>query len=131
MSALEEFKKARKTYEEIVASKGKDVVKELVLPYLAAQPKVKAVRWRQYTPWFNDGDTCEFSVREPVAILEETDDEPEYGEPEYEEIYEDDNWCSVSGEIQGLGDMLKDAFGDHVEVTVTRTGVEVEECNHD
>lgn len=26
---------------------------------------IKAVYWAQYTPYFNDGDTCEFGVREP------------------------------------------------------------------
>jgi len=33
-------------------------------------PRVKAVVWDQYTPYFNDGDACIFSVREPRIIFE-------------------------------------------------------------
>jgi len=29
----------------------------------ATAPNLKSVSWRQYTPYFNDGDTCEFSAR--------------------------------------------------------------------
>jgi hypothetical protein len=36
---------------------------------------VKAVRWEQYTPYFNDGDVCEFGVNEPeVGFLDVTGD---------------------------------------------------------
>jgi hypothetical protein len=27
----------------------------------AADPRIAAINWRQYTPYFNDGDPCEFS----------------------------------------------------------------------
>lgn len=42
-------------------------ISELVaaLDALLAYPEVEAVRWEQYTPYFNDGDVCEFGVREP------------------------------------------------------------------
>lgn len=37
-------------------------------PYFQAafDSGVKAIKWRQYTPYFNDGEPCEFSVREAV-----------------------------------------------------------------
>lgn len=28
----------------------------------AADPNISAINWRQYTPYFNDGDPCEFSA---------------------------------------------------------------------
>ncbi|MBM4707887.1 hypothetical protein GS982_01575 [Rhodococcus hoagii] len=34
------------------------------LDALFAFPEVEAVRWEQYTPYFNDGDACEFGIRE-------------------------------------------------------------------
>lgn len=47
-------------------------------------PGVRGLVWEQYTPYFNDGEPCEFSVREVRALLEddngEHDDELEYGE---------------------------------------------------
>ncbi|MFC4114140.1 hypothetical protein [Nonomuraea zeae] len=41
-----------------------DSFAELLRP-LIDSPRVEAVRWEQYTPYFNDGDVCEFSVGSP------------------------------------------------------------------
>jgi hypothetical protein len=42
---------------------------------------VEQIFWTQYTPWFNDGETCEFSVGEPhlVLVADENEDKYEYG----------------------------------------------------
>ena len=34
---------------------------------LAAAPEIAALRWRQYTPYFNDGEPCTFSVNDLYA----------------------------------------------------------------
>lgn len=53
-----------------------------------AVPGIEAVRWQQYTPSFNDGEACEFGVRNTQVkivgdkIDEETDDD-DYEESEY------------------------------------------------
>jgi len=36
-----------------------------LLDAVLALPGVDAVQWEQYTPYFNDGDVCVFSVHEP------------------------------------------------------------------
>ncbi len=36
---------------------------------IAAYPEVVKVEWCQYTPNFNDGDTCRFSVHDPIFIM--------------------------------------------------------------
>jgi len=36
---------------------------------------VHAITWQQFTPYFNDGETCEFSVNEPYALYKPFDDE--------------------------------------------------------
>lgn len=49
---------------EIVAlakSSGDDIIKELFAPLW--ETGVLAASWEQYTPYFNDGDACEFHVR--------------------------------------------------------------------
>ncbi|UDL15848.1 hypothetical protein QEH42_gp057 [Microbacterium phage Pumpernickel] len=40
-----------------------------------ALPGVAGVIWEQYTPYFNDGEPCEFSVNEPRIVFE--DDVPD------------------------------------------------------
>jgi hypothetical protein len=53
------------------------------LDELLAIPGVEAVRWQQYTPYFNDGEACEFGVGEPLVKLagdDENEDGWEYSE---------------------------------------------------
>ena len=47
---------------KLIESVRADLQKEFAT--LSEQIGVKAVAWTQYTPWFNDGDACEFGVCE-------------------------------------------------------------------
>jgi hypothetical protein len=49
-------------------------------------PTIVEFGWRQYTPYFNDGDTCEFKVR---GTWVRTTAEPEGAVDEYGDEYED------------------------------------------
>ena len=54
----EEIKKLKK---EMVEASNK-IFTELTKEIFVEHPKVKSFGWTQYTPYFNDGDTCYFSV---------------------------------------------------------------------
>ena len=41
---------------------------------------VEQIFWHQYTPWFNDGETCEFSTGEPLVVLYSDTTEEKYDE---------------------------------------------------
>lgn len=45
---------------------------------------IEAISWKQYTPYFNDGDSCEFSVQEAFAffhpLLDSEDEDNTYDE---------------------------------------------------
>ena len=115
-------------------------------------PGVTALRWRQYTPYFNDGEPCEFSVNEAYVRftpLEEEDDEErgDYGDgfvSEWEMRYNRSDYSEFSDEfLNELKEALKKweelnseevcrrNFGDHSTVTATLKGFEVEEYDHD
>lgn len=141
-------------------------------------PEITAIRWVQYTPYFNDGETCEFSVHEPVVTNLEGDDLADvthYGEydGEREDVYAEygsaprdaeffcvtnvtgthyrtnaprapaifddrpvkdmDKLTSLLAQLQSgaLEDLMKDTFGDHVVVTATRDGFDIDEHDHD
>jgi hypothetical protein len=47
-----------------------------LLDELLAEPTVEAVRWRQYTPFFNDGEACIFSIRSFQVKLVSGDAQP-------------------------------------------------------
>lgn len=118
-----------------------DCVKELFVSH----PDLERFSWVQYTPYFNDGDECVFSVRSDVIDVTLNVIDPSDGRPT-ERI---DVWSrapeetkatpryqvaeTVSGILNTIGDeMLRSMFGDHVEVVVHRDGtVEQKTCNHE
>lgn len=135
--------------------------------------------WTQYTPYFNDGDPCEFGMGELSLIaiedLEDLRAETEYDlDDQYERqcAFADNDWnyggspsfstyrgkvskmvgwpeapnadfdqryadayeaCRAVYNICGSDGqkIAKDIFGDHVTVTFTSEGVDVEEYEHE
>lgn len=121
------------------------------LDELLAHPGVISFKWTQYTPYWNDGEECEFSVLTDwnAGVKLEFGDE-EGGEMEdgfytwYDLRHTSElNGVSVS-ELQpklasvssavGNGShyvWLKETFGDHASVIATKDGFEVEFYDHD
>lgn len=146
-------------------------------------PKLEAFSWAQYSPYFNDGDACEFgvhglcglvydgvtfdgyelSVRESVYVKVGTKQVPSYGgRTREEDVYESQklpapilysdgdedveipDGFDMPGAIAAFRaielvhsflcaneEIAEAAFGNHVEVTVSRSGVETSEYSHD
>lgn len=62
--ALKEIKAAKEQYERLVTEKGTRAVKQEILSIFDEFPHVKKIAWKQYTPYFNDGDPCVFAIHE-------------------------------------------------------------------
>lgn len=146
-SALEKIATAKAEAKELA----KDAFAEMTAALFGGYPLLESFSWKQYTPYFNDGDPCTFSARvedqECIAIN---------GEDGYE-ISEDCDYKEVNGKWERRGfdeselhplykaqkaacellcqvshEQLEEMFGDHAKITVHRNGtVEVEECSHD
>jgi len=116
-------------------------------------PGVHAVRWRQATPYFNDGDPCEFRIQELGVRFSPLDNE-EDERGDYEDGFVDRyslSYLRKSGELTELSDSHFEAlekavqvweslyadevarrnFGDHATVTATLEGFDVEFYDHD
>ena len=50
-----------------------------LLKAVLESPLIYAIRWHQYTPYFNDGDACVFSVNEPYFRFSPLDVDLEEG----------------------------------------------------
>jgi hypothetical protein len=61
---FEELKEMKAQYDARLKRDGEAAVKEAFKELFDAYPEIRSVVWTQYTPYFNDGDTCEFSVHE-------------------------------------------------------------------
>ncbi len=116
--------------KKIVQAEGQKAISEAFRQLFEAHPRLESVTWAQYTPYFNDGDACTFSlhgIREAVFDGKE-DEDPCWGDDEHgikEPLRE------LEKALEGLGDSMELIFGDHVQVKATRGGFEIEEYEHD
>ena len=146
---LDEQRELQKKFQATAQALFKETTKE----FFEKNPNVTAIVWTQYTPYFNDGDTCEFGVHEPSFTNAPDPENVKWGEYDGDEetaadggeivVYEgwgsfpdifDKASCdSFSRMIQSgeMEDVMKAMFGDHVQVVATREGFEVKDYDHD
>lgn len=144
---IEDYSEAKKQFTTAAQGAFKEYVKE----FFDANPEIKVIKWTQYTPYFNDGDECVFSVHDVVfsnaadadnvshwGDLKDDENKDEFafqgtwGVPKELEhkkhIFDDINGTICSSD---MNDIMRGMFGDHVVVTCTREGIAVDECEHD
>ena len=139
--------------------------KETMKEFFDKNPGISALKWSQYTPYFNDGNACEFNVNDVYftnASPEELDNVNHHGvyEGEDETVWvvrsvkytlsskyhaEDaakiraaggvdvDSCQLIDKMIQSseMEDIMEEMFGDHVVITATRDGFDVNDYEHD
>lgn len=128
---------------------------EELLPLLdavLASEIVDAVRWTQFTPYFNDGEACVFGVQQVEVKLAGndtagyyedgfigTDEMVEYRpsgagysrnvKPQYQDVYQ--AVIALDDQLDHFEDFLHSSFGDHAQVVATRDGFHVADFDHD
>jgi hypothetical protein len=136
--------KKKAALEAELAEHGKDALNDEFKVFFKAHPECVGLRWSQYTPYFNDGEECIFRVNEFYLKMTNTpEDEGDDGDG-YEDTFaygdnkarkESEPFKSAAKAVRQLEridkDVFKIAFGDHVQVTATRDGFEVEEYEHE
>jgi hypothetical protein len=86
-------------------------------------PSLERISWQQYTPYFNDGEECVFRSYHKYADVEGealTDKERDEVEEELKTFMS-----------QFDDELLKNLFGDHVQLIVSKEGITVEEYEHE
>lgn len=120
-------------------------------------PRLTSFSWNQYTPYFNDGDTCYFSANTDYIYVngEDASDSDWLHEKNviswgtynrekrvYEGRVEVDNpnydkeLSESTEKVKKFlalfdDDFYQKQFGDHVRVTVTANGIETEDYDHE
>lgn len=150
-SLMEQMRAARQRMKD----EGKSALKEAFREFFDDCPEVAAINWTQYTPYWNDGEPCYFSVQDfclvltreaRTALLDE-----EYSEAQQEDAesdhYDGDHYelnKTSGGRAKQISaqflkfcklvrdqDLLENTFGDHVKVHATPKGFDVTEYSHD
>ncbi|UIF90929.1 hypothetical protein [Cupriavidus sp. UYPR2.512] len=147
-NVVEQFKAVAARNNEQIAKLREEsaaLIKPLLQDFIKQNPEVKQIKWAQYTPYFNDGDTCTFGLHS-FGFYFEGDDLSEsryefelstwqgYDKFEKREACSRETWdncVALEKQLNSVGSELESIFGDHVEVVVTPDGVEVEEYDHD
>jgi hypothetical protein len=154
--------KELKKEEKALGAKKREVVSELLTSLkniIRSCEMVDSVRWNQYTPYFNDGEPCYFSVSNleykfsdkfSVGAIDKegSDVEDEYVYEwhlkeffnknkdilNYEALDQAQKACDEMGNIHShlmsLEDALREEFGDHSQITLSKTGVEINHYEH-
>lgn len=145
--AKAEINKIKSELSEKIKTNFHGVAKELFDAY----PELDSFGWRQYTPYFNDGEPCEFRSMHDYPTINGNDEN--YGESEQPEgvldivqlgsktiwnrsqgSIENPNYNPYYAEIvktvkeflnQFDDDDMKDLFGNHVSIHITANGVDV------
>ena len=128
LQKFEEFKQLR---EKLV----NDVRVEfpaLIMPLMNMSDRIQSISWTQYTPYFADGDPCEFSTN-----YDYLDINGKYSST----LFRDEAWSeadkSVVKSLQEAmrvipDEIYKDVFGDHAQITVSKDGtITVESYEHE
>lgn len=80
---------------------------ESIIRGMSQLPKIVKVQWQQYTPYFNDGDNCEFDICEPYFYDEDDNEIYDGVEEAFDDFYS----------LYGKHDIVLKVFGDHREIT--------------
>ena len=142
--AMDKRDEAQKVINSIVDD-NKGIEKQILLEYskdlFEKYPDLVQFSWRQYAPYFNDGDACTFSVGYDYIKVNchefgdfdyNESKSNEEGKPLTEEAWEEVTEA-VSDLLQRFGEEdLKSWFGDNNEITVRKDKVVVDDYDdHD
>jgi hypothetical protein len=150
--SIEKLKKLRAKREELskqIRESAKTLFKKASATLFEEHPVLIQFAWTQYTPYFNDGDTCTFSSNAEDAGIWFVGEEKDLDDSPYDHEFatrrwdgkksvavpESNNSRAAVAVKEFLGNFDDDdylgMFGDHTKVVVTKTGVETEEYEHE
>lgn len=140
MTTLADLQTIVEDTQRQLREQGSEAFKEFFRQVFMEHPELEDIRWRQYTPYFNDGDACVFGVYDPYFKIRNF-----VPAEEYYCDYEDDRYLSyyLKEQFPWVEDVAKtilsDAFeqiallilGDHSTITVTPNEIQITEYEHD
>lgn len=120
---IEHYRTEIKRLQTEMAVKAKEIFTRDTAVLFEKYPDLQTFGWRQYTPYFNDGDPCYFraSIDEYSVLINgvnlDGDDEGVMTDEDRVVAKEVSNFLYTIG-----NENLEEIFGDHVVVTVKRNG---------
>lgn len=130
-----DLRKKLKKLEEECQTIGLDFFKEESKDLFEQNPDLYSFSWTQYTPYFNDGDACEFSAHTEYPDVNGMDEWGDGNDEEGTHLSEKRRKTLCKQVVEFLSqfdeDDLRKWFDDHVMIYVTREGVTVNSYDHE
>lgn len=139
----------RDLFKDVLAEKVKHIFNNY--PHL-----IECIKWTQYTPYWNDGSPCTFSVHDPDIFLKSTEEALQFfklADIEFETNDDGDKYiegysighkarnnksCTFLQDldqfknfIQTFDDESESLFGDHQKILCTANDIQSEDYEHD
>jgi len=103
--------------QEKFSKQGRTLIGQAAKDILDAYPQVHGFQWRQYTPYFNDGDPCYFRVGDLHALIEDPEAVKEWAA---RKAAHDDKQVTA----QGLSEEQREKLGVRLEEWVEPDPIE-------
>lgn len=134
---LEEFRQLKAAYDKKLKKEGAEIVQQIIAQFFEQNPQFTGLRWKQYTPYFNDGEACNFYVHAINCRLMPADEIECFDPDEDEDTSVNGRWSEdgeyglkkgpskaaltkLEKEFGKSQDLLEAAFGDHVSILAER-----------
>ena len=136
-TTLQEIIDAHAEYVRLARSATLDFLPAYFAPVFDADPRVKAIVWGQWAPYFNDGEPCRFGVHNEIMVRGLTQDSPDpyQGEEEDPFLSHYSDYREVNKAAEGLLEAiplgLLERFCEDGVIQVTRDGAQVFDYSHD
>lgn len=132
-------KAARQSYNELIQDTSvlwSDLLFKFIEEKVKDIPNFLRLQWIQYTPHFNDGDACEFSVCDPEIFLLDPDEDASDGYEDLEGIeggyFEFKDLINAIYKVMNE-DLMFATFKDGYTISYVKgaTKFYITECQHD
>lgn len=146
IKSLAELEVQVKRLREDTKTQMSKIVATMFKTFFDTFPEIKTIHWQQYTPYFNDGDPCEFRISNiefnRVEYNPDGGDEEEFDLSEGFAVSKYSNSQNLEYElyrscvaIENVIDNMEEEFesilGNNLTVYVTRRGIDLEEYEPD
>lgn len=131
VAEYETFADMRASVISAMNIEGRAVFNKAVQSIFVTYPEIEKFSWTQYTPYFNDGDICAFTAYIDGDYLY-INGKDYYDIGPSHPLVTRGAFKYVSDFLECVGpDMLETLFGDHAEIVITPTSIDVTEYEHD
>lgn len=151
-SSLNDFSTKKQAFNEMknkLIQDFRESLNGLAVEIFKTIPQLKAISWIQYTPYFNDGDECVFSIREVIFYNFIPDRYFRYAEEFEDDEYPENYWAASDYElnknkttlskeeiaflkqfestINQNREFIKEIFGDHSKIIWNADGITIKD----